>query len=124
MDEVTCYAVCGRGLEDALEAELKQLGARDLQIGRGGITFAGDRRLVYAANLWLRSAIRVQEELMRISEYTRQGIDSLLTPLQREEFREIEKHFFRKPGRGQRGFGEGRRRYRRGWRTPEGGQEQ
>ncbi|MEN8160095.1 MAG: THUMP domain-containing protein, partial [Myxococcota bacterium] len=30
---------------------------------RGGVAFRGDRRLGYAANLWLRSAVRVQEEL-------------------------------------------------------------
>ena len=65
MDEVTCYAVCGRGLESALDGELEALGATERQVGRGGVTFRGDRRLVYAANLWLRSAIRVQEELLR-----------------------------------------------------------
>jgi putative N6-adenine-specific DNA methylase len=52
-------------VEAALAEELRQLGARELRTSRGGITFVGDRRLGYAANLWLRSAIRVQELLLR-----------------------------------------------------------
>lgn len=52
-------------MEEALAAELRGLGASRLRPGRGGMTFFGDRRLGYAANLWLRSAIRVQELLLR-----------------------------------------------------------
>lgn len=59
------HAPCPLGVEAALAKELEQLGARRLRMGRGGVTFFGDRRLGYAANLWLRSAIRVQELLLR-----------------------------------------------------------
>jgi putative N6-adenine-specific DNA methylase len=58
------FAACGKGLEPALEGEVLALGARDVEVRRGGVAFRGDRRLAYAANLWLRSAIRVQEELL------------------------------------------------------------
>ncbi len=59
------HAPCPLGVETALAEELRQLGARGMRTSRGGITFVGDRRLGYAANLWLRSAIRVQELLLR-----------------------------------------------------------
>src|SRR5205823_14805238 len=36
-----------------------QLGASAVEEGRGGVYFAGDRRTLYRANLWLRTAVRV-----------------------------------------------------------------
>jgi putative N6-adenine-specific DNA methylase len=62
--QVTYFAACTLGLEEALVSELKALGALEIQARPGGVTFGGDRRLGYAANLWLRSAIRVQEQLL------------------------------------------------------------
>ncbi len=55
------YAACNKGIEPACAGELRDLGATDVQPGRGGVAFRADRRTAYAANLWLRSAIRVQE---------------------------------------------------------------
>ncbi len=59
------FAACGRGLEEAVAAELGDLGADGLEIRRGGVAFRGDQRMGYLANLWLRTAIRIQEELLR-----------------------------------------------------------
>jgi len=59
------HAACALGLEPAREAELSGLGAAEIRVLRGGATFRGDLRLGYAANLWLRSALRVQELLFR-----------------------------------------------------------
>jgi putative N6-adenine-specific DNA methylase len=53
------FATCARGLENVLAAELRRLKAGDVTIGTGGVHFAGDAILLYEANLWLRSAIRV-----------------------------------------------------------------
>jgi putative N6-adenine-specific DNA methylase len=53
------FATCGRGIEPVLADELRALGASDVQPGRGGVSFAGDQALLYQANLWLRTAIRV-----------------------------------------------------------------
>lgn len=58
------FAACTRGLEPALAEELTELGAARVTERRGGVAFEADQRLAYAANLWLRSAIRVQEELV------------------------------------------------------------
>jgi putative N6-adenine-specific DNA methylase len=53
------FATCGRGIEPVLGDELRALGASEVTIGRGGVAFAGGRALLYQANLWLRTAIRV-----------------------------------------------------------------
>lgn len=53
------FATCGRGIEPILADELRRLGAADVAPGRGGVRFAGDRALLYRANLWLRTAVRV-----------------------------------------------------------------
>ncbi len=57
------FAACTLGLEEVLQNELVALGATDCEPGRGGVRFAGEARIGTAACLWLRSAIRVQEEI-------------------------------------------------------------
>jgi putative N6-adenine-specific DNA methylase len=46
------------GLEGVLAGELAALGARDIATGVRLVSFRGDRRLLYRANLWCRTAIR------------------------------------------------------------------
>jgi putative N6-adenine-specific DNA methylase len=58
------FATCARGLEPLLARELAGLGAEGVERGRGGVGFRGDRALVYRANLWLRTAVRVLQPIM------------------------------------------------------------
>jgi putative N6-adenine-specific DNA methylase len=58
------FATCGRGIEPVLADELRALGAADVEPGRGGVAFAGDKALLYQANLWLRTAIRVLQPIL------------------------------------------------------------
>ncbi|MCI0640437.1 MAG: THUMP domain-containing protein [Gemmataceae bacterium] len=58
------FATCARGLELILAAELRLLNARDIVPGRGGVHFRGDLALLYRANLWLRTAVRVLWQLL------------------------------------------------------------
>jgi putative N6-adenine-specific DNA methylase len=58
------FAPCTLGLEEVLAGELRELGASDIRPGRGGVAFAGDVRLGYAANLWCRTAVRIQRRLL------------------------------------------------------------
>src|SRR6266446_3479106 len=53
------FATCARGIESVLAGELGELSANKIEVGRGGVHFAGDKTLLYKANLWLRTAIRV-----------------------------------------------------------------
>src|SRR5262245_8233089 len=58
------FATCARGIEPVLAEELRGLAARDIKPGRGGVHFSGDRAVLYKANLWLRTAIRVLRPIM------------------------------------------------------------
>jgi putative N6-adenine-specific DNA methylase len=64
MNPERLFATCARGLEPVLANELTALGAREVAPGRGGVGFGGDRLLLYKANLWLRTAIRVLQPIL------------------------------------------------------------
>lgn len=55
----TFFAPCPRGLETALSIELEQLGAQDVTVLPGGVSFAGPFALCYAVNLHSRIASRI-----------------------------------------------------------------
>src|SRR5262249_20230808 len=61
------FATAARGLEPVLAQELQRLSAERVAIGRGGVEFWGDRKLLYRANLWLRTAIRVLQPTLETS---------------------------------------------------------
>jgi putative N6-adenine-specific DNA methylase len=61
------FATCARGIEPVLADELRAHGADAVEPGRRGVHFAADQALLYRANLWLRTAIRV---LMPVTEAT------------------------------------------------------
>ncbi len=47
------------GLEPVLEKELKLLGANNIKIGRRMVSFTGDKEMMYKANFFLRTALRI-----------------------------------------------------------------
>ncbi len=51
---------CMFGLESILAFEVKKIGGEDVRVSDGKVTFCGDLSLVIKANLWLRTAERVQ----------------------------------------------------------------
>jgi len=81
VDERYYYAACTLGLENVLADELRALGAGRVEARRGGAAFTGDRRIGYAACLWLRSAVRVQEELARGPAGTREDLYDLVASI-------------------------------------------
>ena len=60
----TYFATCARGVEPVLADELRGLDADGVEPGRGGCSFAGDLAMLYRANLWLRTAIRVLRPIL------------------------------------------------------------
>src|SRR5438876_726387 len=60
------FATCARGIEAVLADELRALKASTVEPGRGGVHFAGDQALLYQANLWLRTAIRVLWPILEV----------------------------------------------------------
>ncbi len=59
------FATCARGLEPLLAGELEALGGYQVTQGRGGVHFTGGQTTLYAANLWLRTAIRVLQPILQ-----------------------------------------------------------
>ncbi|MGE4568729.1 MAG: class I SAM-dependent RNA methyltransferase [Bacteroidales bacterium] len=52
-----------RGLEPVLASELERLGARDVKCLNRAVSFAGNLAMLYKANLWLRTALRILRPL-------------------------------------------------------------
>ena len=48
-----------QGLEEVLAKEITDLGGNDVRIGRRMVSFTGDLRMLYLANIHLRTAIRI-----------------------------------------------------------------
>ncbi|WP_034256726.1 THUMP domain-containing class I SAM-dependent RNA methyltransferase [Adhaeribacter aquaticus] len=55
----TMIATTQFGLEEILAGELRQLGAQDIRLATRAVEFTGDKKLLYAANIWCRTAIRI-----------------------------------------------------------------
>ena len=63
-----------KGLEDVLASELVQLGANNVLIERRAVSFTGDKRMLYTANMCLRTASRV---LVPIASFKAQKTDDI-----------------------------------------------
>ncbi len=63
-----------QGLEDVLAEELTQLGADNIEIGRRMVSFTGDKKMMYEANFYLRTAIRI---LKPIKHFAAQNADEV-----------------------------------------------
>ncbi len=59
------FATCPRGLESLLVDEIKAAGAKDIKPTDGGIGFAGELSVCYAANLHSRIATRILMQIGR-----------------------------------------------------------
>ena len=57
--QYTMIAKTLKGLEEVLAQELTELGADEVQIQRRAVSFRGDKAMLYSANLWLRTALRI-----------------------------------------------------------------
>lgn len=53
------------GLEEILAGELIALGANDVQIGRRMVSFTGDKEMLYKANFFCRTALRILKPIYR-----------------------------------------------------------
>lgn len=54
-----------KGLEEVLVGELEALGAEDIQLRNRAVSFRGDRALMYRANMYLRTALRILRPIYR-----------------------------------------------------------
>ena len=59
MGEFEMVATCMQHLEPLLAEELKTLGAKNIQLLKRAVKFEGDLKMMYLANIWLRTALKV-----------------------------------------------------------------
>lgn len=64
------FATCPRGVEPALEGELRALGAKGVRPGQGVVRFTGEREIALRACLDLRTALRVLEPVAEFPAVT------------------------------------------------------
>ncbi|NJL00157.1 MAG: RNA methyltransferase [Spirulinaceae cyanobacterium SM2_1_0] len=57
------FATVARGLEPIAAQEIRDLGGQSVEPGFAGVSFQGDRQLLYRVNLWGRTLFRVLEPL-------------------------------------------------------------
>jgi len=65
--EFKMVATCMQNMEPELEQELIDLGAKNIQVKRRAVEFEGDLELLYSANIWLRTALKVLKPLYHYS---------------------------------------------------------
>jgi putative N6-adenine-specific DNA methylase len=73
------FATAARGLESLLAQELEQLGAASVEPGFCGVSFEGDRALLYRVNLWARLPFRI---LVRLKTFACQDAEDLYRGIQ------------------------------------------
>lgn len=73
------FATVARGLEPYAAAELEALGADTVEPGFCGVSFRGDRYLLYKVNLWARLPFRI---LLQLGEISSRDGDDLYHSLQ------------------------------------------
>jgi putative N6-adenine-specific DNA methylase len=59
VDKFKIVAKTLQGLEEQLATEIQALGGINIAVGTRMVSFLGDKALLYKANLWLRTALRV-----------------------------------------------------------------
>lgn len=75
-----------KGLEEILAAELVALGADNIEIQRRAVAFTGDKRLLYKANLHLRTAIRI---LMPVASFRARTPDEIYAEVMKLDWSSI-----------------------------------
>ena len=72
--QYTLIAPCYFGTESVLSYEVKKLGAADVEVSDGKVTFKGDEHIIAAANINLRTAERV---VILLKEFKAKTFDEL-----------------------------------------------
>ncbi len=83
-------APCHFGLESVLSSEVRRLGAEDVRVTDGRVTFSGDEHLLARANICLRTAERVQILLGEFDAYSFEDLFQGVKKLPLEDY--IGKH--------------------------------
>ena len=82
-----------QGLEEMLAAELINLGADDVQIGRRMVSFSGNKAMMYKANFCLRTAIRILKPIKHFKAGNADEVYGQIKSIRWEEILDADKTF-------------------------------
>ena len=63
------FATVARGLEDVAAVELENLGAKEVTTSFTGVSFSGNKELLYKANLWSRIIFRILVPIAKVKSF-------------------------------------------------------
>lgn len=81
------------GLEEVLAEEIINLGGNDVEIGRRAVFFKGDKKMMYKANLHLRTALRVLKPVKAFKAKNADEIYETLRKFDWEEYMDVKQTF-------------------------------
>ena len=81
------------GLEEVLAEEIINLGGDDVEIGRRAVFFKGDKKMMYKANLHLRTALRVLKPVKAFKAKNADEIYETLRKFNWEEYMDLKQTF-------------------------------
>jgi len=80
-------------LEDVLAEELIALGANDVEIGTRMVSFTGDKRLMYKANVHCRTALRILKPIYNFKAENADEVYDALKQINWEDYLSLDKTF-------------------------------
>ncbi len=81
------------GLEEILAGELLALGANDLQLGRRMVSFTGDKELLYKANFYCRTALRILKPIYHFKAKDADTVYKEVKKVEWEKYLSLDKTF-------------------------------
>ncbi|MDL2255809.1 THUMP domain-containing protein [Parabacteroides sp. OttesenSCG-928-K15] len=81
------------GLEDILAEELISIGAQDVQKGRRMVSFTGDKELLYKANFYCRTALRILKPIYHFKAKDAETVYNEVKKVKWEDYMSIETTF-------------------------------
>ena len=81
------------GLEEILAGELLSLGANDIQIGRRMVSFTGDKEVLYKANFYCRTALRILKPIYHFKAKDADTVYKEVKKVKWENYMSLDKTF-------------------------------
>ncbi len=93
MEDFKMLAKTFEGLEGVLAKELEDLGAKNVQMQRRAVSFEGDTKLMYKANLWVRTAISILKPIASFPAENEQALYDGIYAIKWFEYFDVGKTF-------------------------------
>lgn len=92
-EEFELIAKTFQGLEEVLAKELTEIGASNVEIGRRMVSFTGDKEMMYKANFYLRTAIRILKPIKNFTANNAEEVYEAVKSIEWEKYLDNSKSF-------------------------------